>query len=908
MIGQTIAHYKIIEHLGSGGMGEVYLAVDSKLDRKVALKFLPAQMTAQPDARARFLQEARAASALNHPNVCTIYDIQEHDGQMFIVMEYVEGQTLRNHKQPFTLKQVVEIGVQVADGLAAAHEKGIVHRDIKTENIMIRKDGIVQIMDFGLAKLHGASRLTKEGSTVGTVGYSSPEQIQGQDTDHRTDLFSLGVVLYELISGELPFKGVHETAIMYEIVNVDPQPLAAIKPDFDPELDRIILDCLQKDPDERCQSAKEVARDLRRFKVSSGRSRTSRVSTIRPAYASGSAVSGVPSSVAIPPPVSSPRGVKIRSLVPWVLAAVVSAALVYSLLLGSSDQSINSGRVRFTIPPPQGQSLNTLTPNNVVLSPDGTRLALIALDSSGGQNLWIRPLNSLLPVKIEGTAGAMFPFWSPDSRFVGFFAGGKLKKIDVAGGVPTTICDAPDGRGGAWNREGTIVFAPDQFGGLSRVAAGGGTASAITKLDTLQGHTTHRWPCFLPDGEHYLYYARYSAAGDAERDVIYIGSLSDSSSQVLMHHLGNVIYARGHLLYVRAGALFAQRFDTDKLALAGDPFPLDDGITHNANYNSDVITASESGALAWLRGASGGHSQLVWFDRTGRALDSVGEPAQMFNCDLSPDDQRVAVQLVEEKGGSDIWIYDLKRGLRTRFTFDDEDERMPVWSPDGTKILYSMWRVQNSILYIKNADGSGQPQLVYEGRGRYRPFAWSADGRHVLCRVQGSDTTATAVGDDDIVAVSVVTGQSTSGGEAIPVVVTAFDEDAGDFSPDGRWVTYASSESGAYEIYVRRFLGSGGQWQISARGGASARWSHDGSEIVFLNPTGMLTAVKVTARGETIEIGPEEPLGTVVTSLSPSPYDVSSDGQRFVVITPVGSQKTADISVILNWDAEIIKK
>jgi serine/threonine protein kinase len=909
MIGQTIAHYKIIEHLGSGGMGEVYLAVDSKLDRKVALKFLPAQMTSQSDARARFLQEARAASALNHPNVCTIYDIQEHDGQMFIVMEYVEGQTLRSHKNPFTLKQVVEIGVQVADGLAAAHEKGIVHRDIKTENIMIRKDGIVQIMDFGLAKLHGASRLTKEGSTVGTVGYSSPEQIQGQDTDHRTDLFSLGVVLYELISGELPFKGVHETAIMYEIVNVDPQPLAAIKPDFDPELDRIILDCLQKDPDERCQSAKEVARDLRRFKVSSGRSRTSRVSTIRPSYASGSAVSGVPSSVATPPPVSSPRRVKIRSLVPWVLAVVVSAALVYSLLLGSSGQSMNSGRVRFTIPPPQGQSLNTLTPNNVVLSPDGTRLALVVADSSGEHNLWIRPLGSLLAARLEGTTGASFPFWSPDSRFVGYFAGGKLRKIDVAGGVPTTICDALDGRGGTWNREGTIVFAPDQFGGLSRVAAGGGTARAITTLDTLQGHTTHRWPFFLPDGEHYLYYARYSAAGDAERDVIYIGSLSDSTPRVLMHHLGNVIYARSHLLFVRSGALYAQRFDSGKLTLSGDPFPLDDGVAHSGNYNSDVITASENGSVAWLKGASAGNSRLVWFDRTGRALDSVGDPARMFHCELSPDGQRAAVHMLEEKGNTDIWIYDLKRRLRTRFSFDEADERFPVWSPDGTKIIYVLWRLQNSELYIKNTDGSGQPQLIHEGRGRYRPTAWSADGRYVLCRRQGGDTTttATAGGFDDVVAVPIAAGQSAEG-EPIPVVATSFDEDGGDLSPDGRWVTYSSSESGSYEVYVRRFMSTGGQWQISARGGGFVRWSHDGSEIFFCNPAGMLTAVKVTARGESIEIGTEESLGTIVSPVGISPYDVSADGQRFIVIMPVGSPETADISVILNWDAELESK
>ena len=443
MIGQTISHYRVIDKLGEGGMGEVFLAEDTKLDRKVALKFLPAHMSVQDDVKARFIQEAKAASALNHPNVCTIYDILEADGRIFIAMEYVDGQTLRDKRGTLSEKQTLEVAAQIADGLAAAHEKGIVHRDIKSENIMLRKDGIPQIMDFGLAKLRGVSRLTKEGSTLGTVGYMSPEQALGHDVDHRSDLFSLGVVIYEMLTGEMPFKGGHEAAIMYEIVNVDAAPPSAVKPDIDPELDRIVLECLQKEPSERYQGAREIAKDLRRFKRDSGRKTASRIAPAGSAIKSRTTVA-----------VASGK----TSRLPWLVVGVLAIAVLALLKLQFSrpEHSREVMRVNLTLPEGNADYLG----RGLALSPDGRALAFIATDpASGARQIYLRPLDAFDSRPVSGTERGQLPFWSPDGRQIGFFVDGKLKTVPVLAGAPITICDeAISPRGAVWATDNTILF------------------------------------------------------------------------------------------------------------------------------------------------------------------------------------------------------------------------------------------------------------------------------------------------------------------------------------------------------------------------------------------------------------------------------------------------------------------
>lgn len=906
MIGQTISHYKITAKLGSGGMGEVYLAVDSKLDRKVALKFLPPSMSAQADAKARFLQEARAASALNHPNVCTIYDIQEHEGRMFIVMEYVEGQTLRDRAQPFTLKQIIEIGIQVADGLAAAHEKGIVHRDIKTENIMIRKDGIVQIMDFGLAKLRGASRLTKEGSTIGTVGYMSPEQVQGLETDHRTDLFSLGVVLYELIAGEQPFKGVHETAIMYEIVNVDAQPLSAVRPDVDPDLDRIILDCLQKDPEERSQSAKEVARDLRRFKVDSGRRRVSRVSTIRPAYTT----SELATPAVTTPPTSSPTVTtqatkKLASPVPWAICgALLLAVLALGAMQFRAKPAADVRTMRFTIPVPEQNSLTGAAEGTLALSPDGRLLAFVATDSLQTTHLWMRPFDALAADRLPGTEDATYPFWSPDSRYVGFFAGGKLKKIDVTGGPPITLCEASSGRGGTWNPDGVIVLAATPNGGLSRVAAAGGVPVAITHLDSTRHESSHRWPWFLPDGNHFLYYDRIGAgASTTDDDSIHFGSLDGSVNRTLMQCGANVAFARRHLIFPSERTLMAQPFDPQKGATTGDPFPIAEDVYIELSTNDAVFTVSESGSLAYQTGAGGQGARPIWLDRSGHPIDTVAEVGDYRQCRLSPDGKRLAVNLVDPRSGSqDIWIFDLARRVKTRLTFGPAAAGSPRWSPDGSRIVYAAAKEGHVDLYQIASSGAGTEQALLKTDKSKTPLDWSLDGRFLVFYAEG----AQGVGDD--LWILPMAADGTAAGDPYTFLQTEFDEDDGQFSPDVRWMAYGCGESGRFEVYARPFPGPGGKWQISTEGGDYPLWRRDGKELFYLTPDNAVMAVDVTEKGGSLEVGAPRRLFQTHLAQGDFPYDVSADGQRFIALVTEQGKAATSINIVVNWDANTDRK
>lgn len=899
MIDQIIAHYKIVEHLGAGGMGEVYLAVDSKLDRKVALKFLPAQMTAQPDARARFLQEARAASALNHPNICTIHDIQEHEGQLFIVMEHVDGQTLRDKRATLSPKQVLEIGAQVADGLAAAHEHGIVHRDIKPENIMIRKDGIVQIMDFGLAKLHGATRLTKEGSTIGTAGYMSPEQVQGLDTDHRSDIFSLGVVLYELLTDQMPFKGMHDTAIMYEIVNIDAAPPSALRPDIEPELDRILLECLDKDKDERYQSAKELAKDLRRFRRSSDRSKISRVSTVRPTLSAAGSVA-IPST---PGRAISETGQK-SSMLPWLVAAALALAVTALGWLHVSRKELEAETIRFAVPAPEHLNLAVEGAGTLALSPDGRRLAFIGADSLGQTQLWVRSINNFNSEKLPGTDGAHYPFWSPDSRFIGFFADAKLKKIDITGGPALTLCDVVSGRGGTWNQDGVIVFAPAPSGGLSRVSAAGGVPATLTALDSVSGQSTHRWPWFLPDGNRFLYYVRTGpGSGDSKDDSVRIGSLDGSINRAFFQSSANACFANGSLIFLRERTLMAQAFDPGALEFIGDPVPLAEDVYADIGYSNVAVGVSANGTLAFQSGASALGSNIVVYDRDGVQLDTLGEPGTYFDCDLSPDDRHFAVQLVDPATSNpDIWVFDINRRIKTRLTFAATEDGYPSWSPDGAYIYFSAVRQTSLDLYRKPATGAGTEELLFASSATKWLMDCSRDGRNLVY----ISPTLTTIGDDLWILPLGPDGKAT--GDPHEFQKTEFDEDDASFSPDGRWLAYASAESGEYEVYVRPFPGPGGKWQVSSKGGDFPRWRSDGRELFYISAGNHMMAVEVDGRTESFTVGEPKPMFPVRAPQANKPYDVSADGQTFYVVTREAGFAASWINVVINWNGELAKK
>ena len=913
MIGQTISHYKILEKLGEGGMGVVYKAHDTKLDRDVALKFLPLELTKDSNARERFIHEAKAASALSHPNVCTIHDIQEHENQMFIVMDLVDGQTLRQKEDSISFKQAIDIGIQVADGLTAAHEKGIVHRDIKPENIMIRKDGIAQIMDFGLAKLRGnVTRLTKEGSTVGTAGYMSPEQVQGEDADHRSDIFSFGVLLYELLTGQLPFRGVHETALAYEIVNVDPAPMSSIKPEIDPNLDAIVLECLEKDPRERTQSIAQVSLDLKRYKRESSRQRVSRVTAARP-------IAKPPAGYSQDKTSAKPAGGSTR--LAWISATLIFISTVTVGVLYFKRPSAEVQTINSYILPPEKLTFATASSGagegNLALSPNGSMLAFVAADSSSKTHLMVRALNALKAKELPTTEGASYPFWSPDNRYIGFFQSGKMKKIEASGGPAVTICDAPTGRGGSWNQDGIIIFEPNWTDPLYQVSASGGTATQLTTLDSVRHEITHRWPHFLPDGKHFLYYSRSSMGGvEREEDALVVASLNGKVNKRLMSANGNMVYASGYLIYLREKTLMAQPFDVSKLEISGDAIPIAEPIEYDLTYNRAVFSASQNGILIYQVSTTQGGFQLEWFDRTGTSLGKVAEPADLGSATISPDGKKIAFDVYDyESRNRDVWIYDIARQLRTRFTSDRSVDQYPVWSPDGSRILFHSDRLRHYDVFIKSASGTSVEEVLLESPRPKFAYDWSSDGRLIAFSNVDIKTKS------DLWMLPFVSKDG--GGDRKPFVFlqTEFDEDVPKFSPDMHWISYASDESGRWELYVRPFIGANGQpvkdqtgkWQVSTNGLSPSAynyydWNQNGKEIFYMSPDNKLMAAEVKAIGLTFDVGLVHPLFEVKVKGQFYFYDATADGQKFLMAVQVSGQSVPPLTLVTNWDAELRKK
>jgi serine/threonine protein kinase/Tol biopolymer transport system component len=891
MTGQTIGQYTILEKLGQGGMGVVYKAQDTKLDRFVALKFLPPHLNASAQDKARFTQEAKAAAALSHPNVCSIMDIQEHDGQLFIVMEFVDGQTLRERKDTLTLKQAIDIGVQVADGLAAAHEKGIVHRDIKPENIMIRRDGIAQIMDFGLAKLRSAgsaiNRLTKEGSTIGTAGYMSPEQVQGLDADHRSDIFSLGVVLFEIFTGQLPFKGVHETALMYEIVNVDAPPPSSIRPEIDVELDRIVLDCLQKEKSERAQSAGEVSRDLKRFKRESGRQRVSRISSVRPAYA--------PAAVASPAPAASRRS----AVLPWLIASgAVLAAVVLAVLRFTAAPPAAPPVMRTSILPDLRSRL--LSSGALALSPDGSMLAFAAEDSTGVR-LWVRPLRSAVPILLPGTEKCYLPFWSPDNKFIAFFTEGKLKKVEASGGSAVTICDAPGASGGSWGKDGTIIFTSLRTAGLFRVSSQGGTPTAITGTDTTNADLFFVAPSFLPDGKHFLYTSYTKpmvVTAHSEDNAIFVGSLDSPDHKVIMKGSSNAVAASGRILFARDNTLLAQEFDADRLEVKGEPAVIAEQVQFSERIAYSDFSASQTGMLVYQTRVSSLDGLLSVYDRSGKLLRSIGEASSYDDPIFSPDGSAIAYTLYE--GGDrrgDIWIADLARGASSRFTFSSAEEDDPVFSPDGLSIAYS----SEGDLALKPTGGVGEMQYLYRSKSDKVPTDWSRDGKYLVYGDFGSTS-----GRD--LWVLPMTGDDK---KPIPFATTEFTEQGGAFSPDGAWLAYSSNESGRFEVYIQSFPPGRGKRQVSTQGGMLPRWNRNGKELFFMDQGGEICVAPIIHDEPTLQVGtPSILFKTKMESFSGPGhrYDVSPDGLSFIINDVKATDFHAEpLSLIINWPSELSK-
>ena len=904
MIGTTLAHYKVTAALGAGGMGEVWRAEDEKLGREVALKVLPEEFAKDPERMARFEREAKVLASLNHPNIATLYGLETvgTDGNSklktqnsnltsdaaasevtFLVMELVEGEDLseRIKRGPIPVEEATAIALQIAEALEAAHGQGIVHRDLKPANIKLRPDGAVKVLDFGLAKAwetdHGDSSLsmsptltqhaTAAGIILGTAAYMSPEQAAGIAADQRADIWAFGVVLWEMLTGHKLFEGETVSHVLASVLK-DEVDLDELPPQTPNYLKKLIGRCLRKKPKQRLQAIGDA-----RIVLEDGEADEpeSTLEVARPAS---------------------------RSRMGWIAAGVAAVAAVVLGVLLLGRQVPEERVIRFQVPPPEEGQFH-LAPDNpgpVVVSPDGSMLAYSGRTAEGVVRLWVRALDEADARPLTGTENAQYPFWSPDSRQIGFFANGKLRKVEAVGGPPISLCDANEGKGGSWSRDGVIVFTPSYNSALHRVLDSGGESTPVTDLDKDRNDNSHRHPRFLPDDRHFLYMAR-SASGSSEGQSVMIGSLDGSDDTLLFKAPAAVEYASGHLLFVRDKTLMARPFDAKRLEFTGDSFPIAESVSLLPSGTViGVYSASQNGVLAYQAGEIGSNnSRLAWRDRQGGEIGTIGDPGNYDEIHILPGGELAAVALEDLSTGSgDVWVIDLRRELFTRFTFEPGYEFGLTPTPDGRALFYS---AQNAGVYTimrKEIGGTGDGEIIYESTSELYPSSVSPDGENLAFYVGGDDSSwdiwiFPLSGDRD----------------PYPLIETGYGEWFPMFSPDGRWIAYASNESGRPEIYVTAFPDMGRKWQISVDGGDAPRWNAQGSEIVFHASAGSLTSVRVEARDGGLLIGESAPLfdAGLMTSVTHD-WAMSDDGEKMLVVEPIQALKSQNLSVIVNWLAE----
>ncbi|MGE0453178.1 MAG: protein kinase [Vicinamibacteria bacterium] len=868
--------YEIVGPLGRGGMGEVYRARDTRLEREVAIKLLPPELAGDEQFKVRFEREAKAVSALNHPHICTLHDVgQETLGEErlhFLVLELIEGESLaeRIGQGPLSLDEVLLYGKQVASALDAAHRRGIVHRDLKPGNVMITRTG-AKLVDFGLARagdggmadrlstLETAARpLTEQGTILGTYQYMAPEQLEGAVADARTDIFALGALLYEMATGRRAFEGKNRTSLIAAIVSSQPPPISAVQGMSPPALDHVVRKCLEKDPDDRWQSARDVMAELQWI-------------------AEGGSRAGLPALVA--------TRRRVREGLAWSISAILALAAVGLGIAWARRAPSPLPVVRFTVANPEG--VTAIGPP--VASPDGRFIAFDAADTGGKRQIWLRPMDSLEARPLAGSEGVVRPFWSPDSRFVAFVSGGKLRKLAVTGGPAQTICDAPTGADGSWSPNGVILFDGTDTDPIHRVDAAGGVAKVAVSVVPDKGVSSVGWPEFLPDGRHYL----YMIGAQSDDRTLMVGELDSTESKPLFKTMSRVVYAPpGYLLYVREQTLVAQPFDAAKQKLAGEPVPLGEGLGID-NVGGASFSVSSSGALAFRAGETQGR-RLVWMDRNGKETPALDEAKNYVDTGLSPDGKRLAFDVTEPGGKGDIWIRDLARGVTSRFTFDPESEFGPTWSPDGRKIVFSK-QAKAWDLFVKDAAGTGEPEPLLQNDENKYVTDWTRDGKYVIYASNNKDTSW------DLWALP-VSGER----KPLPLVRTKFAEHGGVVSPDGRFLAYRSNESGRSEVYVQEFPEARSKWQVSAEGGFDPFWRADGREIYYRGRDTRLMVVSVET-GAAFSTGTPQPLfqARFASIAARGLYRATPDGQRFLVLAPLGRDALPPTTVVLNWLAAI---
>jgi eukaryotic-like serine/threonine-protein kinase len=881
--GTRLGPYELLAPVGAGGMGEVYRARDTRLDRTVAVKVLPAHLSSSAESRQRFEREAKTISQLSHPHICALYDVGHQDGVEFLVMEYLEGETLsdRIQKGPLAFDQVLRYGAEIADALDKAHRQGIVHRDLKPGNVMLTKSG-VKLLDFGLAKVRpvgrrsgaslttmptqaGGTDLTAEGTILGTFQYMAPEQLEGKEADARTDIFAFGCVLHEMATGQKAFSGSSQASLISAIMSSQPQPISKITPMTPRAFDRVVSTCLAKDPDARWQSAADVARQLEWTEEDAG------------------------TSPSVAPISTRKRG---RERLAWLVAAaaVIAAVVTPFLRRPSKTEEV----VRFTLSAPPGLQLGPAA----ALSPDGRRIAFTALDPSGKATLWLRSLDGLALRSFPGTENARFPFWSPDGRSIAFFSNQRLRRVEADGGSPQTICKSGLGFGGTWGRDGTILFSPIFGAGISAVPAAGGAPVLATTLVATRGDSAHLWPVFLPDGRHFVVIARNF---DPDRSVIALGSLGSTETRPLFRTDSGAIYADpGYLLFARESTLLAQKFDVEKLRIEGEATPLVERVRFFTPESALLASASSNGTL--LYGLWNHQKRLASVDRKGRELGTLGEIGDYEEVVLSPDGQRAVVTRRDPAQGQnlDLWILDAVSGVASRFTSDRTDELSPSWFPNGDRVNYITEHAGFYDFSAKSVSGGPEAVILKTNYDKTYPEV-SPDGQYL-----GFASSETG-GFNDL-AYLPLSGEPRA---KRVTSTTEFDETYLTFSPDSRWLAYQSDESGQVEVYVRGFP-SGAVHRISSSGGGMPAWRRDGKELFFLSRDGMLMSAAVREVDSHLETGSPQPLFELRLNDTLLPfrrkYDVYPDGERFLVIRRAADSDPDTVAVALNWTKMLEKK
>jgi serine/threonine protein kinase len=875
MIGTTLGPYRVVSKLGAGGMGEVYRALDRKLNRDVALKILPDAFASDPDRLARFKREAQVLASLNDPHIGAIYGFEDSGSVHALVLELVEGPTLADRiaAGPIPLDQALTIARQLAEALEAAHDQNIVHRDLKPANIKVRDDGTVKVLDFGLAKalepatgmrvdvtnsptITTPARMTGVGTILGTAAYMSPEQAKGREADKRSDIWAFGAVFYEMLTGKRPFDAEDVSSTLAKVIEREPD-WTRLPPDAPAAVTRLLGRCLEKDPRRRLRDISDL-----RFDIEEAANR---------------------SRVPVPAALGRSRPQRYRE---WIASAIAAVGIVAAAAVLVRD--INR-------PAPLETMLQVVTPPtsdavSMAVSPDGRKLVFVG-SNQGRSQLFLRPLDSVVAEPILGTEFASYPFWSPDSRVVGFFAEGKLKRVNVPGGAVQVIAPAPIGLGGTWSRDDVILFSRSASSGLVRMSAGGGMMTEVTHVESPRA-PYHAFPQFLPDGRHFLFFVPVGSSAPG----VYVGDLSSTAPAPLTESDSPAVYApTGHILFIRQDTLFAQRFDTASRRLVGDAFPVAEHPARDGSWFVGAMSAG-TGALVYRTGGSG-NRLLTWFDRSGKRVGEIGSPDTTAPLDpeLSPDGSRVALDRASPN--RDVWVLE-PGGINRRFTFDPAIDFAPVWSPDGSRIVFSSGRKGPVNLYVKSSTGAGNETQLLDIPAATVPLDWSRDGRFIVYRVvdpkNGNDLWILPLSGDN---------------KPRPFATTPFNEANAQFSPDGRWIAYQSDESGQYQIYVQPFPGPGGKWQVSNAGGTQPRWNRNGKELFYIATDNRLMSVSVetTQSGEAVKAAP--PVALFAASIVEVPpttqrqqYAVSPDGTRFLVNVLAESAAVSPITVVLNWN------